>query len=66
MIAKDFKDYIERVDLGTDKDKIYGSFYLRRSPFTVHYSRKYQKFDDLLSFLGGFISIVVAGIGICI
>ncbi len=64
IFLKEPKDYIESTDLGTPKDKSYATFYLRRSFYTLYTNRVYQKLDDILSYLGGFLNIVVLGIGL--
>lgn len=38
-----------------------GEFYLRRSPYTIKYERKFQKFDDIVAYIGGFIEFVIIG-----
>ncbi|CAD8188843.1 unnamed protein product [Paramecium pentaurelia] len=58
--ATDFRDLTL---LGADTDTIYAQFYLRRSTFTENIQRNYQKVDDLMSYLGGFLQIMIAFFG---
>ncbi|CAD8170309.1 unnamed protein product [Paramecium octaurelia] len=58
--AIDFRDLTL---LGADTDVIYAQFYLRRSTFNENIQRNYQKVDDLMSYLGGFLQIMIVFFG---
>jgi hypothetical protein len=40
--------------------------YLWRSPYTKYITREFEKADELLSYLGGFVNIVVVCLGFII
>lgn len=44
----------------------YGSFYLRRSKNSLNIYREFMKFQDLLSYIGGFSEIVYIAFGILV
>lgn len=39
---------------------------MRRSPFTFEAKRRFLKADELLSYLGGFVNIVVVVLGMAV
>lgn len=60
-MLKESKDFIERTDIDTAKSTSYAAFYIRRSFFSLYATRRYQKFDDILSYLGNLINTYILG-----
>ncbi|CAD8060136.1 unnamed protein product [Paramecium sonneborni] len=63
VFMKEPADFRDITTLGSPTDKQYIALYFRRSPYTKYITRKFQKVDDLLSYLGGFVNIVVVFLG---
>ncbi|CAD8121756.1 unnamed protein product [Paramecium sonneborni] len=66
LIVRQSVDYRDLTELGRDTDKNYAIVYLRRSQFSEFIYRRYVKIDELLSFLGGFLQIMITSFGIII
>ncbi|CAD8121757.1 unnamed protein product [Paramecium sonneborni] len=66
LIVRQSVDYRDLTELGRDTDKNYAIVYLRRSQFSEFIYRRFMKIDELLSFLGGFLQIMITGFGIFI
>ncbi|CAK60745.1 unnamed protein product (macronuclear) [Paramecium tetraurelia] len=66
LIVRQSVDYREITEIGRQGDKNYGIVYLRRSQFSEYIDRRFTKIDELLSFLGGFLQIMITGFGIFI
>ncbi|CAK79111.1 unnamed protein product (macronuclear) [Paramecium tetraurelia] len=56
-------DYRDLTLLGTAADSTYAQFYMRRSTYSENILRNYQKVDDLMSYLGGFLQIMIVFFG---
>ncbi|CAD8090665.1 unnamed protein product [Paramecium sonneborni] len=56
-------DYRDLTLLGTAVDSTYAQFFMRRSTYTENVYRNYQKVDDLMSYLGGFLQIMIVFFG---
>ncbi|CAD8049224.1 unnamed protein product [Paramecium primaurelia] len=63
VFTKEPADFRDITTLGSPTDKQYIALYFRRSPYTKYITRSFQKVDDLLSYLGGFVNIVVVFLG---
>ncbi|CAD8143459.1 unnamed protein product [Paramecium octaurelia] len=63
VFMKEPADFRDITTLGSATDKQYIALYFRRSPYTKYITRQFQKVDDLLSYLGGFVNIVVVFLG---
>ncbi|CAD8141300.1 unnamed protein product [Paramecium octaurelia] len=63
VFTKEPADFRDITTLGSPTDKQYIALYFRRSPYTKYITRQFQKVDDLLSYLGGFVNIVVVFLG---
>ncbi|KAM3136629.1 hypothetical protein pb186bvf_011265 [Paramecium bursaria] len=59
-------DYRDLTQIGTPADKQFAAVFLRRSNFSQIIKRQYQKISDLLSYLGGFLQIMVVAVGFVI
>ncbi|CAD8200045.1 unnamed protein product [Paramecium pentaurelia] len=66
LIVRQSVDYRDLTEIGRDTDENYAIAYLRRSQFSEFINRRYIKIDELLSFLGGFLQIMITGFGIFI
>ncbi|CAD8111553.1 unnamed protein product [Paramecium sonneborni] len=66
LIVRQSVDYRDLTELGRNTDQNYAIVYLRRSQFSEFIQRRFMKFDELLSFLGGFLQIMITGFGIFI
>ncbi|CAD8121753.1 unnamed protein product [Paramecium sonneborni] len=66
LIVRKSEDYRDLTELGRDTDKNYAIIYFRRSQFSEFVYRRFIKIDELLSFLGGFLQIMITGFGIFI
>ncbi|CAD8188839.1 unnamed protein product [Paramecium pentaurelia] len=56
-------DYRDLTMLGNAVDSVYAQFYMRRSTYSENVWRNYQKVDDLMSYLGGFLQIMIVFFG---
>ncbi|CAD8202414.1 unnamed protein product [Paramecium octaurelia] len=66
VIVRENSDYRDLTELGRDTDDNYAIIYLRRSQFTEIVNRRYTQIGELLSYLGGFLQIMITGLGIFI
>ncbi|CAD8107862.1 unnamed protein product [Paramecium primaurelia] len=66
VIVRQNSDYRDLTEIGRDTDNNYAVIYLRRSQFTEIVNRRFIQIGELLSYLGGFLQIMITGLGIFI
>ncbi|CAD8200037.1 unnamed protein product [Paramecium pentaurelia] len=66
VVVRENSDYRDLTEIGRDTDDNYAIIYLRRSQFTEIVNRRYTQIGELLSYLGGFLQIMITGLGIFI
>ena len=49
--------------MSNNKAATFVDVYFRRSPFSTRVYRSFEKIDEFLSYLGGFIASLIAGVG---
>ncbi|CAD8111545.1 unnamed protein product [Paramecium sonneborni] len=66
VIVRENADYRDLTEIGRETDDKYAIIYLRRSQFTEIVNRRFTQIGELLSYLGGFLQIMITGLGIFI
>ncbi|CAK58159.1 unnamed protein product (macronuclear) [Paramecium tetraurelia] len=66
LIVRQNADYRDLTEIGRDTDDKYAVIYLRRSQFTEIVKRRFTSIGELLSYLGGFLQIMITGLGLFI
>ncbi|KAM3126722.1 hypothetical protein pb186bvf_021172 [Paramecium bursaria] len=66
LYARQTSDYRDLTSLGSKSDTVFARFYFRRSPYTEQIHRSYQKIQELLAQLGGFLQVMLIVFGFLI